>query len=341
MGDIRQSLGQLYQKIPSRYFFQLYYKFFNRSNFGVIVTLHSVTKTASEQSRFNSFIEISVSKLEEVISCFRTLGVRFVSLSELSTIIALGKKPRHPVVHFSFDDGYKDNFTLAFPLLKNNQIPFSVFVTSDFISRKKPFTWWYILEDLIIRNEPIFLEKYGLSITSEDYSEKGPDEIFKEVRTLILNYFEKDFKYFEEHLSALSRRSSIPEMMNWDDINEMLSWELFDLGIHSKTHPRFSNLSTEQKEEEIASCRREIRQKTGVLSKYFAFPYGSLEDIGDVNETTSIIDKLDIQLAFTTVAGMLNGNTDRRLVPRIFINESANSYTLKSQLNGLYQTWGT
>src|SRR4051794_15465801 len=61
-----------------------------------------------------------------------------VSLSEAQARIASGQN-RHPTACITFDDGYSENHEFAIPLLLQNQIPFTYFVATDFITRGVPF----------------------------------------------------------------------------------------------------------------------------------------------------------------------------------------------------------
>ncbi|MBV5350288.1 polysaccharide deacetylase family protein, partial [bacterium] len=45
----------------------------------------------------------------------------------------LGVPDSIPAVAVTFDDGYRDNFTEAYPVLSMLDIPFTIFVTSDYI----------------------------------------------------------------------------------------------------------------------------------------------------------------------------------------------------------------
>ena len=64
------------------------------------------------------------------------------SLDELSSILN-----SHRWVCLTFDDGYQDNYTLAYPMLKRLNVPFTVYVTTGFIDNKLPM-WWYKGEQL-------------------------------------------------------------------------------------------------------------------------------------------------------------------------------------------------
>ena len=141
--------------------------------------------------------------------------------------------------------------------------------------------------------------------------------------------------YFEQKLLPVN--CSIPKMMHWQHLNEMVSSGLCELGIHSKSHARFSQLTYDEKAREILDCKESIYKNTGMISNYFAFPYGSEGDIGDWCDMKKILDGSGIQLAFTTEPGELNVQSNKFFISRVFINDSANMYTLKSRINGTYQ----
>ncbi|MBN1854587.1 MAG: polysaccharide deacetylase family protein [Pirellulales bacterium] len=61
-----------------------------------------------------------------------------VPLSEAQRRIASGAN-RQPTVSITFDDGYADNCSYALPLLFQENIPFTYFVTTDFLFKHRPF----------------------------------------------------------------------------------------------------------------------------------------------------------------------------------------------------------
>jgi peptidoglycan/xylan/chitin deacetylase (PgdA/CDA1 family) len=54
------------------------------------------------------------------------------------TVVPLGTPESSQTVAVTFDDGYRDNFTEAYPILSELGIPFTIFVTSDFIRSGDP-----------------------------------------------------------------------------------------------------------------------------------------------------------------------------------------------------------
>jgi peptidoglycan/xylan/chitin deacetylase (PgdA/CDA1 family) len=338
---IKTFLTYLVNKIPSKTLFSFYFKRINKNNIGSVICLHRVidSKLDEAPSTFNGFIEISDAKLEKLIVELQKLDVDFVSLKTLHNIRNSGRKPAKPLVHFSFDDGYLDNYTIAYPIFKKYHIPFSIFIASDFVSNKNPFMWWWILEDVVKEGLPLAFQKYQFFITKEDYALKSKEAVFEETRTFLLQHIDNDKDYFEEKFKVFARQTQcmVPEIAAWADLKAMALSGLCELGVHTKSHARFANISNAQKCHEIEVCRKQILSETGIASTYFAYPYGSAEDIGSMQGVPEIFAKSGIELALTTIPAELNSDTDPYYIPRIFINNSSTSYSLKSRLNGSYQ----
>jgi peptidoglycan/xylan/chitin deacetylase (PgdA/CDA1 family) len=54
-----------------------------------------------------------------------------------------------PAIVITFDDGYVDNLTAALPVLKDFQVPATVFVSTGYTG--KPYFWWEALEHVFLR----------------------------------------------------------------------------------------------------------------------------------------------------------------------------------------------
>lgn len=105
---------------------------------GEIWMLHRVVKNRSEKPEQRE-LEVTPEWLEEHIVSRQEEGYEFVSLDEIYN-------KKHWIC-ITFDDGYQDNYTLAYPILKRMGIPFTVYVTTGFIDNRIPM-WWYPGEQL-------------------------------------------------------------------------------------------------------------------------------------------------------------------------------------------------
>ena len=92
---------------------------------GHILMLHRVT-----ENPVDSRPEITPARLKESIEHYRQCGWDAVSLDEAARRIA--QHDRRHFVCYTFDDGYLDTLTLAYPILKETATPFCVYMTRDF-----------------------------------------------------------------------------------------------------------------------------------------------------------------------------------------------------------------
>ena len=106
---------------------------------GRILMLHRVVEQRSEGE--NRELEITPEFLRRTIETYRQQGHRFVSIDEAFDIISKGYT-KHPFVCLTFDDGYQDNYDIAYPILKQMEVPFAVYVTTGFIDNRIPIRWY-------------------------------------------------------------------------------------------------------------------------------------------------------------------------------------------------------
>ena len=81
-------------------------------------------------------------------------GYHVISLTELVRGIKSNKKIPHNTVVITMDDGYKDNFTCAYPILKKHDFPATIFIIPGRIEEEKDFMSWQdvktVLRDKIL-----------------------------------------------------------------------------------------------------------------------------------------------------------------------------------------------
>ncbi|MFH1061524.1 MAG: polysaccharide deacetylase family protein [Candidatus Omnitrophota bacterium] len=64
-----------------------------------------------------------------------------ISLDAYVELLKSGKKPKSKAVVITFDDGYEDNYSQAFPVLKELSIPATIFIVTDWVGKKNMLTW--------------------------------------------------------------------------------------------------------------------------------------------------------------------------------------------------------
>lgn len=121
---------------------------------GDILMLHRVVEHRSDDPAQRE-LEVTHDFLEQTIMDYRQKGYTFIKIDELPIFnfhFPLFNSSRF--VCLTFDDGYQDNYDIAYPLLKRLEVPFAVYVTTGFIDNRLPM-WWYPGERLGITSESL------------------------------------------------------------------------------------------------------------------------------------------------------------------------------------------
>src|SRR4026207_1932081 len=97
---------------------------------GAIFMLHHVSPEKSSRLEPNRILKITPQFLELVIRQVRQSGFEIVSLDEAPFRPIEGDYGK-PFVCFTFDEGYRDNLEHAYPIFKQHDLPFAVYVPTD------------------------------------------------------------------------------------------------------------------------------------------------------------------------------------------------------------------
>lgn len=219
---------------------------------GVVLMLHRVVDSRSRIAA-NRDLEITADFLEKTILEYRQKGYVFVNQSEVAEIIERGCR-KDKFVCFTFDDGYRDNYEIAYPIFKKYNIPFTIYLTTDFYEQKA-LLWWYVLEDLCVTDEEFLA-----------YREKIFDLKTSEIESAFREWFPCRNYSFADMVNKMS--------LTVAQIKELSDSGLCCIGSHTVTHPRLDKLTPEEQRDEISTSKHKLETVVGKQVEHFAFPYG-------------------------------------------------------------------
>lgn len=98
--------------------------------------------------------------------------------------------------------------------------------------------------------------------------------------------------------------------MTWDQLQEVLS-SGGDVGSHTHTHPRPTDILSKEIEKECIVSRKILKEKLGIEAKWFAYPFGEYDDT-----VRSAGIKAGYRLLLTSDPGSVGSKTQFDLVPR-------------------------
>ena len=99
----------------------------------------------------NRSLCVTLSFFENLVN-YLSKEYSIISLDDFRDLHNTKTKSKYLII--TFDDGYKDNYLNAVPILSKNNVPATFYITTDFIDRKGN-VWWYEIWDLIHKSHQI------------------------------------------------------------------------------------------------------------------------------------------------------------------------------------------
>jgi peptidoglycan/xylan/chitin deacetylase (PgdA/CDA1 family)/CelD/BcsL family acetyltransferase involved in cellulose biosynthesis len=207
-------------------------------------------------------------------------------------------------VAITFDDGYRDNFTSAFPILKELGIPATIYLATGYIGANQ--IPWYdeicLAFKLTVRTT-LAMARTGApsgDITSQAQRLALLDRVLDWLRGL-------DDDERRQAIPELFRALGVPAslalpnyMLSWDEIKQMKAHKI-SFGAHTVTHPVLSRTGAAQLQEEINASKKTIEQKLRADVQHFAYPFGRESHYG--SEAKRSVERAGFRTAVTTEYG--------------------------------------
>jgi peptidoglycan/xylan/chitin deacetylase (PgdA/CDA1 family) len=258
-----------------------------------------------------------------------------ISADELSTALSdLNSLPPNTAV-VTIDDGYKDVYVNAYPILKKYNIPATVFLATGHIGTGKLF-WWDKVGYII----------WKTGLDTLDLGELGIYHLNSTgTRLQVAKIIEKKLKLMpdeqkNESINTLVKlsRVDIPSnfgselIMSWDEIKEM-NRNGIKFGAHTVNHPILARLPLEAARKEIIDSKKHIENELGQEIVTFCYPNGEPNDLND--DIEKILENSGFKCAVTTVpAAFVSQGTQPYRLPRIPGTSSLDNFDLL--MSGLY-----
>ena len=220
-------------------------------------------------------------------------------------------------VLITFDDGYRDAYEVAFPILRAAGLPAVFFLATGYLDRPR-LSWW---------DELAWMGAGPADVAA--YKRLGP----------------ADAESFLERAGVRSGRGRAPAgaadglWMTWDMAREMRDSGMA-FGGHTVDHPVLARLDAEQQDQQIRGCAARIAEELGVPMRAFSYPVGSPDAFE--RTTRRLVGDAGCDVAFTLAGGHARpGAADPLAVPRMTVGEwlSADQVKAATALPQLFARW--
>ena len=162
--------------------------------------------------------------------------------------------------HLSFDDGFRNNYLNAVPILRRLDIPCLFFIPSAFVGA--------------------------------------------------------DYEMVRHYCIEATEYAGVIEMLRWHDLEQMLE-DGFDIGSHTRTHARFSDISAdlERMRQEFSGSKQELERRLGYICRTISWPYGTLGDAD--HQSLKMVRESGYEACFGAYRGsVVPGRTSLFAIPR-------------------------
>lgn len=175
-------------------------------------------------------------------------------------------------VAITFDDGWRDNFEFAFPLLQEKRIPATIFAVEEHIGKCVQF-WPNRVAKLLLsdhRNEAF------LDILQQQLG-RLPNEFNREsVSALIQGLKKFNDEQIYSWLASIDDTGDSPrEMMNEEEFEQSLNKANIALGSHTLSHCRLNDFTEDSVlHNEVVMSKKRLEARFGKEIELFCFPNG-------------------------------------------------------------------
>ena len=296
---------------------------------GVIFTLHQVQPEQPNGSRANQsfdpnrILRVTPEFLETALLQVRASGFETVSLDEAVLRIESRSSSSTPFACFTFDDGYRDNRTYAYPLLKRYDVPFTIYVPTDFPDGRGEL-WWLVLEQIVRRSPSVIVQMGGhlrtFTCSSNAEKQKSYDAIYWWLRGLSEDRARQVVRELATCAAVDIEQTCRDLIMSWDEIRELAADPLVTIGAHTKRHYALAKLDAEEARSEISESVARVEHELGRTCRHFSFPYG--DEASATVRDFKLAAELGLASGVTTRKGPIRGAGRDALMglPRLSLN---------------------
>jgi peptidoglycan/xylan/chitin deacetylase (PgdA/CDA1 family) len=245
-----------------------------------------------------------------------------VTLEEALAFIGgtLKERARRCRVLITFDDGYLDNYAVAYPILRSHGVQGVFFLATGMVGSCQ-VPWWDQIAYLVkTARKRAFSLSYPADL-AVDIDRKGLAESLQAILKLYKKPENADPARFIRELTEQARGEDPPatlrRFLSWDEAREMIRGGMA-IGSHTHSHQVLSQLEPEGQLEELSRSRAILKERLGIEADALAYPVGAKASF--TGQTQALARDAGYRAAFSFYGGTnLPGKTRPYDVNRIGI----------------------
>ena len=252
---------------------------------------------------------------------------------ELQASLETGRALPQKAVLVTFDDGYRDFLTDAWPILSAQKVPVVLFLPTRFPGSGRRFWWDQVWQHI---SQAAFAKIEIPGIGAVDLRHAGTRRQL--VRRLVRHLRPLRPEVIEGQIAELSAAlgttpSGPPPVLSWSELRQ-LAHEGVTVASHGCSHASLPALTTEEIRAEVEEAQVDLQRELGSAPGVFAYPFGHYDE-----RAAGMLKEHRFLTAFSTMPGR---NTlpvgNRYSLLRHTVNVRHTMSRLQFGLSGFYRS---
>jgi len=298
-----------------------------------ILAYHRVIDIESE-SEYGADLELISASTDEFDWQMQYVKKKYNVIAFSQLLDALEKKSKipHNSVVITFDDGFDDNYTNAFPILKKYELPALFFIATGYMGLNKTFwfDWVVYLIKQLDMNE-ISLDNGLLRLQLNNNRQEVAEEILKYMK-LVADDKRRALVNEIEMLAGHDADDGCPysRPLTWGQVKEMSDAGM-EFGSHSVSHPILTRLNENALITEMSDSKKMIENRLGLACYAVAYPVGGALEYNE--KVIDVAKRSGYKMAVTYQHGACHlNNFDRYNIKRLHVERYTSRNYFSSML---------
>ncbi len=263
-----------------------------------------------------------------------------VSLADIAESLQSGQKSLENSVALTVDDGYRDFYEYAYPLLLKYRIPVTIFVVTRFLDQDL-WLWPDAIHFLVQAARPGHYRNivdfvHGMDTVTKLTDANDRNRYWEQVADYCLGLPPGEQQKMLRALATSLHQELPPKptadyaAMTWDELCT-LDPDIVDIGAHTVSHPILSLCDDTVQRQEIIGSRWVIASKVGRPARSFCYPNGLPKDYND--STLRLVQEAGFHCAVVAHGTLVRKDANLHFLERVGAPD--NMCEFKNVVNGL------
>lgn len=200
-----------------------------------------------------------------------------ITESELLKLVSTPGARRNRYAAITFDDGYRDNYDLAWPVLRAQSAPAIFFICPGLIESGR-LGWWDVIAYLVKKSRQAAITVMGVTLPLGSRKREAIAQLHEWIK---LRPRSETNNLLDElavacNVSFPSSALQGAQLMTWQQVCEVSAGGVA-IGSHTHRHPVLATLSENEQREELDTSKKELERRLDRPIRTLAYPVGGYQ----------------------------------------------------------------